>query len=71
MAQRLKDMSAKITVDAVKSILGSREVPICFENKKGSSGFTFGCLIMELSSPPVLHLSPGPPCSTPFQTLRF
>jgi isopenicillin-N N-acyltransferase-like protein len=71
MAQRLKDMSAKITVDAVKSILGSREVPICFENKQGSSGFTFGCLIMELSSPPVLHLSPGPPCSTPFQTLRF
>ena len=71
LAERLKDTSTAITVEAVKSILGSREVPICFENEEGRSGFTFGCLIMELSSQPVLHLSPGPPCSTPFQTFTF
>jgi isopenicillin-N N-acyltransferase-like protein len=71
LAEHLKDTSTTITVDTIKSILGSRDVPICFENKEGSQGFTFGCLIMELASPPVLHLSPGPPCSTPFQTIRF
>lgn len=71
LAGRLKDTSKRITVDTVKSILGSREIPICFENKEGSRGFTFGCLIMELASQPALHLSPGPPCSIPFQTFRF
>jgi hypothetical protein len=71
LAERLQDTSLIVTVDTIKSILGSREVPICFENREGSQGFTFGCLIMELGSPPVLHLSPGPPCSTPFRTLRF
>lgn len=71
LAERLKDTSKRITVETIKSILGSREVPICFENKEGSRGFTFGCLIMELSSQPVLHLSPGPPCATPFQTFTF
>ncbi len=71
LAERLKDTSTRLTVDTIKSILGSREVPICFENREGSRGFTFGCLIMEQTSPPVLHLSPGPPCSTPFQTFKF
>jgi len=71
LEERLKDTSTEVTVDTIKSILGSREVPICFENREGSQGFTFGCLIMEMSSPPLLHLSPGPPCSTPFQTFRF
>jgi hypothetical protein len=32
---------------------------------------TLGCLIMELSLPPVLHVAPGPPCSTPFATYAF
>ena len=71
MAARLKDTSKRVTVDTIKSILGSREIPICFENTEGSRGFTFGCLIMELASQPALHLSPGPPCSTPFQTFTF
>jgi isopenicillin-N N-acyltransferase-like protein len=71
LEERLKDNATEITVDTIKSILGSREVPICFENTEGSRGFTFGCLIMELASGPTLHLSPGPPCSTPFQTFRF
>lgn len=71
LAERLKDTWKRITVDTVKSILGSREIPICFENKEGSRGFTFGCLIMELSPQPTLHLSPGPPCATSFQIFKF
>jgi isopenicillin-N N-acyltransferase-like protein len=71
LAKKLADPSRTITVEMIKSILGSDEVPICFRNKPGDDGMTFGCLIMELSPHPVLHLSPGPPCDTEFQTFRF
>ena len=71
LAKNLKDSSKTITVETIKSILGSNEIPICFEKKLKGGGMTFGCLIMELSPSPVLHLSPGPPCSTEFKKFAF
>jgi isopenicillin-N N-acyltransferase-like protein len=71
LAKNLKDPSKRITVETIKSILGSSEVPICFKHTPGAGGMTFGCLIMELSPSPVLHVSPGPPCSTEFRKFIF
>ncbi len=71
LAKKLADPSKTVNVEMIKSILGSDEVPICFRNTPGAGGMTFGCLIMELSPHPVLHISPGPPCDTEFQTFRF
>jgi len=71
LARNLGDTTSRIGVEEVKSMLASTEVPICFDGKESDDLFTLGCLIMELSSPPVLHLSPGPPCTTPFRTYRF
>ncbi len=71
LAKNLKNSSKTITVETIKSILSSNEVPICFEKKPDAGGMTFGCLIMELSPSPVLHVSPGPPCSTEFKKFAF
>jgi len=72
---RLRDLSKKIDVETVKSILSSHDDPknpICRHKKiNGSAAFTAGCLIMELSNSPVLHLAPGPPCLTKFRTQKF
>ncbi len=51
----------------IKAILSSTESelePISNEN-------TFGCLIMELSANPTLHIAPGKPDETEFITLKF
>lgn len=71
LARKLGDASSRVDAEAVKAILASPEVPICFDGKERDDLFTFGCLIMELSSAPVLHLSPGPPCTTPFMAHRL
>jgi predicted choloylglycine hydrolase len=71
LEKELKDPSKKITEETIKSILGSHEVPICFHKETGGGEMTFGCLIMSLSSSPVLHLAPGPPCSTEFSVYKF
>ena len=67
----LGSATSRIDTEAVKSILSSSDVPICFNGQESDDLFTFGCLIMELSSTPVLKLSPGPPCTTPFEAHRF
>ena len=65
-----------VTVDTIRSILSSRDnpdLPVCVPHNPIDPGasFTAGCLIVELSEPPVLHLAPGPPCETPFRTYGF
>lgn len=67
---QLSDVSETITVEKIKVILSSHKAPVCNDRKKGR-GLTLGCLIMELSPAPVLHLAPGPPCSTAFKTYVF
>lgn len=75
LEKRLKDPDKRITFDKVKETLSSRDDPrnpVCrIRRKDGRGAFTSGCLIMELSQSPVLHLSPGPPCTTEFQTFTF
>jgi hypothetical protein len=66
----LSDPDQVIDVEAIKSVLGSHDGPVCVD-RGGSNNITLGCLIMELSTPPVLHLAPGPPCSTSFKTYTF
>lgn len=69
LARYLADPNEIITVEKIKTILSSHEGPVCIDG--GDDKISLACLIMELSPNPTLHLSPGPPCSTPFKTYRF
>jgi len=71
LARNLNNASARVDVPAIKSLLASSEVPICFNGRNPDDLFTFGCLIMELAPEPILHLSPGPPCVTAFGEHRL
>jgi hypothetical protein len=75
LEKRLKDENKRITIESIKETLSSKDDlrnPICREKRAdGRGGFTSGCIIMELSEKPVLHLAPGPPCTTEFQTYSF
>jgi len=68
---QLGDASETINVERVKAILSAHEGPVCVDRENGRAGLTLGCTIMELSPLPQLHLAPGPPCSTAFETFRF
>ena len=57
-----------LSVTNIREHLSSREAPVC---QHTDHKITLGCLIMEMGEPPVLHLSPGPPCYTPFTTYQF
>jgi isopenicillin-N N-acyltransferase-like protein len=63
--------SSPLTVDAVNSILRTTDVPISVARKGNDGGMTLGSLIMELSSPPVLHIAFGPPAETEYTRLTF
>ncbi len=55
LENRLKDSSQEVTVETIKSILGSRDDPqnpVCREKADGGGGCTFGCIIQELSASP-------------------
>lgn len=60
-----------VTVDSVTSILSTCDVPLSVSRHSAGDGMTLGSLVMELSLPPVLHLSPGPPAETPYREWRF
>ncbi|MDB5056660.1 MAG: family cysteine protease [Chloroflexi bacterium] len=67
----LGEGSSPITVDAVKSILRTTDVPISVARKGNDGGMTLGSLIMELSIPPVLHVAAGPPAETDYTRWTF
>jgi len=71
LARSLGPSASGVDVAAIKGILASPSVPICFNGRNPDDLFTFGCLVMELSPEPVLHLAPGPPCVTEFREYRF
>ncbi|UCC38753.1 MAG: hypothetical protein JSV96_13135 [Candidatus Aminicenantes bacterium] len=75
LEKRLKDPSKRITVDTVKATLSSHDDPknpVCNHlAKQRARSFSAGCMVMELGKPPVLHLAPGPPCSTEFKAYKF
>jgi hypothetical protein len=58
-----------ISLDTIKAALSSHDGPVCIDGD--GDKITLGCLVMQLSSPPLLHVAPGPPCSTPFAAHTF
>lgn len=75
LEKRLKDPSRRITVETIEAALGSHDHPvhaICRHRPDDGSVSVFSVTtVMELSSPPVLHLSAGPPCTAPFRKYVF
>lgn len=74
----LSSPDRSVGVQEIKTALSSREDPdgpISREARKAGEdthiGFTFGSLIMELSTPPVLHIAAGPPSVSPYKTLHL
>jgi len=71
MQREVSDTSQAMTVERAQTILRSHEAPVCRNYVDDQHALTFGCLVMEMSVPPVLHVSFGPPCVNPFHTYRF
>lgn len=69
LEEALADGAQAVTVEAAQAILSRAPVSVRRNNGKGS--MTLGSLVMELSQPPVLHLSPGPPSDTAYRTWAF
>lgn len=69
--KRLRDRAKVVDVAAIKETLSSRD----WEEGKGkapiSNSSTYACVIMVLSETPTLHIAPGHPHSTAFQTFAF
>jgi len=70
LKKQLSDPTETITLDKIKAALSAHDGPVCI-NRETADSITLGCLMMELSPAPTLHLAPGPPCSTPFQPYTF
>ncbi|MBW2366899.1 MAG: hypothetical protein JRH15_03335 [Deltaproteobacteria bacterium] len=71
--KRLNDPAMQPTIDDMKAAFSSHEGPVCRhpDDSRTQDVITLGCMIMELSSSPVFHIAPGPPCTTPFKTYHF
>jgi len=72
LKKRLINLSAPVTVEAVKSILCSHdspEYPVCRHDEHGN--ITTFSMIMTLSESPEIHVAAGPPCKTGFETYTF
>ena len=69
--KRLRDRAKVVDVAAIKETLSSRD----WEGEKGkapiSNASTYACVIMVLSETPTLHIAPGNPHLTAFQTFTF
>lgn len=65
----LGPLGADVGVDDVIRTLSDRNVPVCVP--RGSDWMTFGSVVMELASEPVMHVAPGPPGETPYVEVRF
>lgn len=67
------DPARPATIDGIKAALSDHEGPVCRHGEVEGryDHFTLGCLIMELTGSPRLHVAPGPPCRTPFQLFTF
>lgn len=63
----------RIDMDGIKTALSDHNGPVCRhgEVEGMTDHYTIGCMIMELDPSPRLHIAPGPPCQTPFETHGF
>jgi len=64
---KIKEVNYNINYLNIKAILSLTEPKI----QPISNEETYGCLIMELTENPILHIAPGKPDITDFITLRF
>jgi isopenicillin-N N-acyltransferase-like protein len=76
LKNKLEQHSEVIRSEWIKSVLSSQETPVCKVIPAGNDpqtigAFTFGCLVMTLTSNPVLEISFGPPSVRPFYQLVF
>jgi hypothetical protein len=71
LEKRLSDRAETFTVETARAALGSHDDPAMPVCRHGPGAFTFGCVVMELTDPPSLHLSPGPACRTEAGQYRF
>lgn len=68
----LRDMPHAPDVSDIEKLLTNHEHdPYCI-CKHGMGGImTFGSVIYELKTPPVMHFAKGPACSNPYETFTF
>ena len=75
ISQHLEELESEQSgPETVKKLLQSHEssiYPVCRHSKPGQPWMTLGTSIMDLTSDPVLHVCPGPPCSSTFTSLGF
>ncbi len=72
--KRLADHSKPVTVETIKSILGSHDspdIPVCRHPGKEPEISTAAGMIMELSAAPALYLAQGFPCGSEFREFSF
>ena len=72
--QERLESAHSVSVETAQAILRSHDspsFPVCSHPKPDSLGATMLGMIMEFTSPPVLHLAPGRPCETEFKTYTF
>jgi predicted choloylglycine hydrolase len=67
LESRVASLPENGDVKSIQSILQSK--PLCLINRQGN--YTGFCAILELSEKPVMHIAPGPPDRTSFQTFRI
>jgi len=76
LQQRILETTSDITLGIIKDTLSSHddpENPVCRHHNPENPGasFTAASVIYEMSAPPVMHIAPGPPCETEFESYTF
>lgn len=69
---RLNNKKNVLTVATIKNILSSHFGPVCLHhNYQPLRNYTFSSVIYELTSPPSLYITVGPPCLSEYEKFEF
>lgn len=71
LAERLLDDSEPFSVERLRDALCDRSTPVSVVPSGVGDFMTFASVVMDLSDEPVLHVAPGPPDHTSFETHTF
>ncbi len=75
ISRRLDEFNGdQVDPEALKMCLQSHDShihPVCRHSKPSHPWMTLGTSIMDLAPHPVLHICPGPPCSSVFKVIDF
>lgn len=74
ISSRMAQAQSFVTVETIQRIACSHDssaYPVCRHPRQDSLITTMFGMIMELTTPPVLHIAPGRPCESGFITLHF